>query len=439
MRCGPRARGRGRRRSSRGRTGPSSGRGARGCGRGELRVSPAVLSRQPGAMARATTARFDEASWLRLEPAPGETLRAALERTLRAAIRERSLRTGARLPSSRRLAAQVGVSRGVASDVYAQLEAQGFVVMRPRSAPVVAATAPKIAQSSRWASADSWQPRYDLTPTTPNVTLVPLRQWLPALQHPAARAPARVLDYGDQRGDAGLRETIADHLGRTRGVVAEPGQIILVQGTAQALHILLRVLARRGQRRVAIEDPSLDGQHDRIEALGMQIVGCAVDDEGIAVEGVKADAALVTPAHQFPTGVVLSGGRRRALLSWSRERERLVIEDDYDAEFRYDREPVRALQGLDPERVAYAGTVSKTLAPALRHPRRAAVAVPARARDVRPRHRLRPAARGGGRAGGCRAGRGRQAPLQRHRRAARRSADYGWGQTPAVIDDVPKL
>ena len=317
-------------------------------------------------MARATTARFDEASWLRLEPAPGETLRAALERTLRAAIRERSLRTGARLPSSRRLAAQVGVSRGVASDVYAQLEAQGFVVMRPRSAPVVAATAPQVAQSSRRASADSWQPRYDLTPTTPDVTLFPLRQWLAALRHAAARAPARVLDYGDQRGDSGLRETIADHLGRTRGVVAEPGQIIVVQGTAQALDILLRVLARRGQRRVAVEDPSLDGQHERIEALGMQIVGCAVDDEGIAVEGVKADAALVTPAHQFPTGVVLSGGRRRALLSWSRERERLVIEDDYDAEFRYDREPVRALQGLDPDRVAYAGTVSKTLAPALR-------------------------------------------------------------------------
>src|SRR5919201_5424665 len=141
MRCGPRARGRGRRRSSRGRTGPSSGRGARGCGRVELRVSPAVLSRQPGAMARATTARFDEASWLRLEPAPGETLRAALERTLRAAIREGSLRTGARLPSSRLLAAHVGVSRGVASDVYAQLEAQGFIEMEPRRAPVVAETA----------------------------------------------------------------------------------------------------------------------------------------------------------------------------------------------------------------------------------------------------------------------------------------------------------
>jgi GntR family transcriptional regulator / MocR family aminotransferase len=317
-------------------------------------------------MARATNTSTDEASWLRLERAPGETLRAGLERTLRAAIREGSLRAGARLPSSRLLAAHVGVSRGVASDMYAQLEAQGFIVMSPRRAPVVAETVARHRHLHRADDAQAQARRFDLTPTTPDVTLFPMRQWVAALKHAAAHAPAGALDYGDPRGDAGLRETLADHVGRTRGVVADPARIVIVQGTAQGLDVLLRVLARHGRRRVAVEDPSLNGQHDRIAAVGMELVGCGVDDDGILVDGVDADAAVVTPAHQFPTGVVLSGERRRALLQWARERPRLVIEDDYDAEFRYDREPVRALQGLDPDRVAYAGTASKTLAPALR-------------------------------------------------------------------------
>ena len=141
---------------------------------------------------------------------------------------------------------------------------------------------------------------------------------------------------------------------------------MVVQGTGQGVDVLLRVLAVRGQRRVAVEDPSLSMQRGRIEALGLQVIGCNVDENGIVVEDLDADAAIVTPAHQFPTGVVLSGERRRALLAWAVERAGLVIEDDYEAEFRYDREPVRALQGLDPERVAYLGTASKSLAPALR-------------------------------------------------------------------------
>src|SRR6266545_3041339 len=314
-------------------------------------------------MARATTASFDEASWLRLDRTPGETLRAALERALRGAIREGALRAGVRLPSSRRFAAQVGVSRGVASDVYAQLEAQGFIEMQPRRAPLVAAVATPHLRPPRSEPTADRSPRFDLTPTTPDVTLFPMRHWLAALKRAAGDAPVRALDYGDPRGDLGLRETLADHLGRTRGVVAGAERIVVVQGTAQGLDLLLRVLAGRGKRRVAVEDPSLNGQHDRIEALGLEVVGCHVDDDGIVVDDLCADAAIVTPAHQFPTGVVLSGERRRALLAWSRKRAGLVIEDDYDAEFRYRREPVRALQGLDPDRVAYLGTVSKTLAP----------------------------------------------------------------------------
>src|SRR6266536_3623237 len=208
-------------------------------------------------MARANTASFDEASWLRLDRTPGEPLRAALERALRGAIREGALRAGVRLPSSRRFAAQVGVSRGVASDVYAQLEAQGFIEMQPRRAPLVAAVATPHLRPPRSEPTADRSPRFDLTPTTPDVTLFPMRHWLAALKRAAGDAPLRALDYGDPRGDLGLRETLADHLGRTRGVVA-------------------------------------------------------------------------------------------------------------DADLRYRREPVRALQGLDPDRVAYLGTVSKTLAPALR-------------------------------------------------------------------------
>ena len=317
-------------------------------------------------MARATTTPFDEASWLRLEPTPDETLRAALARTLREAIREGSLRPGARLPSSRRLAAHVGVSRGVASDVYAQLEAQGFIVMRPRSAPIVADVATRGPHRPAAAEPPPRAPRFDLTPTTPDVTLFPLSRWLAAQKHAVQRAPMRALDYGDARGDRALRETLADHVGRTRGVVADPSRLVIVQGAAQGLDLLMRVLAARGARRVAVEDPSVDRQRRAIEAAGLAAVGCRVDEDGIVVAGLDADAVVVSPAHQFPTGAVLSGERRRELLGWSRAPRRLVIEDDYDAEFRYDREPVRALQGLDPERVAYMGTVSKTLAPAVR-------------------------------------------------------------------------
>jgi GntR family transcriptional regulator/MocR family aminotransferase len=315
-------------------------------------------------MRRATATPIDEASWLRLDRSPGETLRAALERALRDAIREGSLRAGVRLPSSRRLAAQVGVSRGVASDVYAQLEAGGFVVMRPRSAPLVARVATPPVPSSP-AVRGRRPVRFDLIPTSPDVTLFPTRAWFAAMRE-AGRAPLRALDYGDPRGDRGLRETLADQLGRTRGVVADPERIVVVQGAAQGLDLLLRVLAGRRARRVAVEDPSVDRQHRQIEAVGLEVAGSPVDASGIVVEGLRADAAIVTPAHQFPTGVVLGGERRRALLDWARTGSGLVIEDDYDAEFRYDREPVRALQGLDPERVAYLGTVSKTLAPALR-------------------------------------------------------------------------
>lgn len=309
--------------------------------------------------------RMHEARWLRLEPEPGETLRAALERKLRDAIRSGALREGVRLPASRLLAHELGVSRGVVSDAYAQLEAQAFLVVRPRAAPVVAAV-PRPAPTQRRVEIHVAAPRYDLTPTTPDVTLFPLQRWLTAAQKAARTAAATTLDYGEPRGERLLREALADHLGGTRGVIADPDRIVVVQGTAQGVDVLLRVLKADGAARIAVEDPSHATQPERIRALGLEIVPRPVDAEGLIIDGLAADAVLVTPAHQFPTGCVLSGKRRRELLEWSRRSRGLIVEDDYDSEFRYDREPVRSLQGLAPEQVVHLGTVSKTLAPALR-------------------------------------------------------------------------
>jgi GntR family transcriptional regulator / MocR family aminotransferase len=308
---------------------------------------------------------IDRASWLRLDRRQAETLRASLERTLREAIVGGALRPGVRLPSSRALAAQLGVSRGVVTEAYGRLEAQGFLVSRTKAVPVVAEVA-RPAPTAEQLEAEPKAPRFDFIPTTPDVTLFPSRRWAAAVLEASRAAPVASFDYGDPRGERELRKVLADQLGQTRGVVADPARILVVQGVAQGIDLLGRVLAERGARRVVVEDPSLDSQPRRIRAHGLEVVGRRVDADGLVVEGLRGDAVVVTPAHQFPSGAVLSGGRRRALLEWAIRQRGFVIEDDYDAEFRYDREPVRALQGLYPERVAYLGTTSKSLAPALR-------------------------------------------------------------------------
>jgi len=317
-------------------------------------------------MTRATEEQFDEASLWKLERHAGESLRACLERTLRDAIREGSLRAGVELPASRRLADQLGVSRGVTSDAYAELEAQGYLEVMPRRPPVVADVAGARPAAAVAEDADVTQPRFDMTPTTPDVTLFPRRLWASALATAVREAPAAALDYGDSRGSFPLRKTLADELGRTRGVICEPAQIIVVQGASQGVDLVLRALRDTGAGRIAVEDPSLDRQQDQITGLGLELSALPVDRDGVTVDGLDAAAVIVSPAHQFPTGAVLSGARRRELIAWSRETGGLVIEDDYDAEFRYDREPVRGLQGLHPDGVLYLGTTSKTLAPALR-------------------------------------------------------------------------
>jgi GntR family transcriptional regulator / MocR family aminotransferase len=309
--------------------------------------------------------RSGESRWWRLDPRPGESLRSALERTLRESILCGTLREGVRLPSSRSLARDLGVSRGVVVDAYAQLEAQGLLVTHPRAVPTVAAL-PRRPGRGREPQPRPAPARYDLTPTTPDVLLFPLARWLASHHHAARQAGTTVLDYRRPRGEHALRQGLAEHLGSSRGVIAEPDQIVVAQGTAQSVHLLLRVLRERGARSLAVEDPSHTTQHERARATGLSLVAQSVDEQGLMVDRLRGDAVLVTPAHQFPTGSVLSGERRRQLLAWAAEDDRLILEDDYDAEFRYDREPVRALQGLAPERVVQLGTVSKTLAPALR-------------------------------------------------------------------------
>jgi GntR family transcriptional regulator / MocR family aminotransferase len=257
-----------------------------------------------------------EASWLRVERRPRETLRAAVERALREAILDGALRPGVRLPSSRALAAELGVSRGVTTEAYGQLTAQGFLVARTKAAPVVARVA-RPSRSGEPLGPAPRAPRYDLVPTTPDVTLFPSRRWASALLEVTRGAPTATFDYGDPRGERGLREVLADHLGRTRGVLADPERLLVVQGAAQGIDLLARVLAERGARRVAVEDPSLDSQPQRLRAHGLEVVGRPVD--GCACRRVSTTAW--SPARRGATGCGWSpspptSSRRPTRVAW---------------------------------------------------------------------------------------------------------------------------
>jgi GntR family transcriptional regulator/MocR family aminotransferase len=212
-------------------------------------------------------------------------------------------------------------------------------------------------------------PRFDLRPRVPDVSAFPRSTWLRCLRDALQVMTTAELGYGDPRGVAALRSALAEYLGRVRGVVAAPERIVITNGYSQGQGIVCRALAARGARRIGFENPSHPEQRRIAEKAGLDIVPIAVDDAGIRLdqlEGAGVDAVVLTPAHQHPTGAVLTGERRQGLLNWLRQRDAIVIEDDYDAEYRYDRAAVGALQGLEPDRIVYAGSASKTLAPALR-------------------------------------------------------------------------
>jgi GntR family transcriptional regulator/MocR family aminotransferase len=205
--------------------------------------------------------------------------------------------------------------------------------------------------------------------TTPDVELFPRRAWLRAMERAMRAAPNAAFDYGDHRGRPELRAALRDYLGRVRGVRTEPGRIVVTQGFTQALYLLCRVLRSGGARTMTCETPSQPNPWETIAAAGLTLEAVPVDAHGLRTDRLAdtaGDAVLVTPAHQFPTGSVMAADRRSALVAWARGRDRLIVEDDYDAEFRYDRVAIGAIQGLDPGRVVHLGTTSKTLAPGIR-------------------------------------------------------------------------
>jgi GntR family transcriptional regulator/MocR family aminotransferase len=298
------------------------------------------------------------------------TLGAQIEDQLRHAIRDGALRAGARIPSTRDLARQLGVSRRVAVDVYAQLAAEGYLSLRQGARPRVSETAAVAsAANDAHVARPEPPPRFDFRPSVPDVSAFPRTVWLRSMREALASLPDAELLYGDPRGVDALRSALADYLGRVRGVVADPARVVVTCGYSQGLGLICQTLAAAGATRIAIEDPSNPEQWQIAARNGLEPVPVGVDDGGVRVDELErtdAAAVILTPAHQHPTGVVLAGERRTALLAWLRSRDAIAIEDDYDDEYRYDRAAVGALQGLEPDRVVYAGSVSKTLAPALR-------------------------------------------------------------------------
>jgi GntR family transcriptional regulator / MocR family aminotransferase len=338
---------------------------------------------------------------VRLDRSASQPLRAQLEASLREAIRGGRLRAGERLPSSRELAHALGISRGMVQDCYGQLLAEGYLTSRTGSATRVADISGQRATSRQAADQPAaGQPAGDRLAATPipssppptrqdaeppliadfahgvpDLSSFPRADWAWAVKQACTEAADADLGYGDPRGSAVLREVLAGYLRRVRAAAASPSRMIISTGFAQGINLVLRALARQGGvTSVAFEDPGYgSAQADEtvraVLAMGIQVTYVPVDEQGLVVGELAASGAqavVVTPAHQSPTGVVLSPARRHALTDWARRGGGYVIEDDYDSEFRYDKEPVGALQGLAPDRVFLLGTASKALAPAVR-------------------------------------------------------------------------
>src|SRR4051794_14621971 len=305
----------------------------------------------------------------------GAPLRGQLEAGLRAAIRAGRLTSGARLPASRVLAQDLGVSRRLVVEAYEQLRAEGYLEGRTGAGTFVRGEDGGGGSGAAEPSPVAPPPpqpslRYDFFPGAPDLAGFPRADWLRATREALRRMPDRALGYPDPRGAAELRGQLATYLARVRGVVAAPEHVVVAGGAQQALALIgtaLRATLARAPV-IAVEDPCMPRHRLLLAELGAEIVPVPVDGDGLRVDllaAIGADAVLSTPAHQSPTGVALASDRRGELVAWARG-GRVVVEDDYDAEFRYDRTPLGALQGLAPDHVAYVGSTSKTLAPGLR-------------------------------------------------------------------------
>jgi len=311
---------------------------------------------------------------LRLDRASEQPLRSQLETGLRDAIRTGRLAGGERLPSSRELSRELGVSRGLVQECYNQLLSEGYLTSHAGSATRVAVGAQPAAQQPAQTAEPAPRLIADFRSGVPDLASFPRADWAWASREATTSVPTADLDYGDPRGSAVLREVLAAYLRRVRAADADGSRVIVCTGFAQGVILVLRALTSVGVQTVAFEDPGY-GSTDTSEVLraagarSLRLAHVPVDDAGIDVQALAATGAravVVTPAHQSPTGVVLTAERRHALVGWARRNDAFIIEDDYDSEFRYDREPIGVLQGLAPDRVFTIGTASKALAPAVR-------------------------------------------------------------------------
>jgi GntR family transcriptional regulator/MocR family aminotransferase len=319
-----------------------------------------------------------------LRAADGGGLRERLEHGLRAAIQRRRLAAGTLLPPTRVLAAELGISRSVVVEAYANLAADGYVEARQGAgtrvrpdvepAPAQARRGQQRQDAERFfarprEAAVGGAPAIRLLGGLPDPALFPRAQWLRHYRAVLAELPDPDLTYPATLGAEPLRVALSAYLGRVRGVATAPDRMLVCAGFTQGLTLLCRALHRAGARRMAVEDPCF-GLHRRAIAMsGLEPVPVAVDERGLdpaGLDGLDVAAVLVAPAHSYPTGGTLDARRRGALVAWARREHAVIVEDDYDAEFRYDRLAIGALQGLAPDRIVYIGGASKTVTPALR-------------------------------------------------------------------------
>jgi GntR family transcriptional regulator/MocR family aminotransferase len=289
-----------------------------------------------------------------------------LARALRSAIRDGVLPVGAALPPSRKLAADLSCSRWLVTQAYAQLVAEGYLAARTGAATRVLWSPERDGRVAATSSTATPAARYDLAPGVPDLRAFPRRRWAEALRGVLTTMPHTEFGVPPTGGHPRLRAVLAEYLRRCRGASTTPRDVTVCAGVTEGMTHVCRTLAAAGVTAIAVEDPSWGRTRQAAAAAGLTVVPVPVDEDGVRVDrlgGVRA--VVVTPAHQFPTGTVLAPARRAALVEWARDVDGLVLEDDYDADFRYDRRPVGTIQGMAPSHVALFGSVSKTLSPAL--------------------------------------------------------------------------
>ncbi|MCW2558669.1 MAG: GntR-family transcriptional regulator [Mycobacterium sp.] len=303
---------------------------------------------------------------------PGGRVRDSVMDAIRDAIRTGRLVPGTRLPSSRALAADLGVARNTVARAYAELIAEGWLTAQHGSSTLVSQRA---AEAVRSVAAPAKRPTsrrldHDFRPGHPDLSSFPRNAWSRAVTRALKAAPFEAFGYADPHGRPELRHALAQYLARARGVRAQPCNIIVCTGAAEGLSLVAGALAGAGVAAVAVEEFGLPAQRASLTRAGLRCPPMTVDAHGAevtALDGMAGvGAVLLTPSHQFPLGMSLHSDRRAAVIDWARRTGSVIIEDDYDGEFRYDRSPIGALHGVDPERVVYMGTASKSLAPGLR-------------------------------------------------------------------------